>query len=34
VSKQTAALFVTGGAMKNVEGYGWIDLLGLFGQPF
>jgi len=26
------ALLVTGGALKNVEGKGWIDLLGLFGQ--
>ena len=34
MSKQTAALLVTGGAMKNVEGYGRIDLMGLFGQPF
>jgi hypothetical protein len=34
MSKQTAALFVTGGAMKNVEGNGRIDLLGLFGQSF
>jgi len=34
MNKQTAALLVTGGAMKNVEGDGRIGLLGLFGQPF